>query len=389
MNTATILKEVSKGRALSPEELRFLLRREDDTDEILDWANQMNLAVNGDRVTFVHNRNINYTNICINHCSFCGFRRDGKEADSYFLTVEEILGKIEETPEVSEVCIQGGLFPGLEFSYILDMLRGIKVRFPNIHIHAFSPMEVYYFSQKSGKSISSILECLIKNGLDSIPGTAAEVLDDQLRKQICPGKIDVATWIEVVKTAHRVGLKSTATILFGHIETVEQTAHHLHLLREIQNETHGFTEFIPLPFVPFHTLLGKRAGIKGISPYHRMRLFLGLCRIFFHHSIPNLQASWPKLGLDQALSCVFSGVNDLGGTLYQENITRSAGGVHGEKVSLGEFHQRILEIEKVPQLRNTLYQFLNYEDLDGSFQGELPGKRQLKKKMLDSKVELR
>jgi len=378
MNTATILSEVSKGRTLSPEELCFLLRREKDLDEILDVANQMNLAVNGDRVTFIHNRNINYTNICINHCGFCGFRRDAKEADSYFLTVEEILGKIEETPEVSEVCIQGGLFPGLEFSYILDMLQGIKGKFPHIHIHAFSPMEVYYFSKKSRKSISSTLECLIKNGLDSLPGTAAEILDDQLRKQICPEKIDVATWIEVVKTAHWLGVKSTATILFGHIETAEQTVHHLHLLQKIQDETHGFTEFIPLPFVPFHTPLGKRARIEGISPSHRMRLFLALCRIFFHHSIPNLQASWPKLGLDQALSCVFSGVNDLGGTLYQENITRSAGGIHGEKVSLGEFHQRILEIGKVPQLRNTLYQFLDHEDLDGSFQGGLPGKRQLK-----------
>ena len=360
MNTATILREVSKGRALSPEELCFLLRREKDTDEILDWANQMNLAVNSDRVTFVHNRNINYTNICINHCSFCGFRRDGKEAESYFLTVEEILGKIEETPEVSEVCIQGGLFPGLEFSYILEMLQGIKARFPHIHIHAFSPMEVCYFSQKSRKSISSTLECLIENGLDSLPGTAAEVLDDQLRKQICPEKINVATWIEVVKTAHRLGLKSTATILFGHIETAEQTAHHLHILREIQHETHGFTEFIPLPFVPFHTPLGKRFGFKEIFPFRRVRLFHALCRIFFHHSIPNIQASWPKLGLDRALSCVFSGVNDLGGTLYQENITRSAGGNHGEKVALSEFQQKILEAGKIPQLRNTLYELLDH-----------------------------
>ena len=360
MNTATILREVSKGRALSPEEFCFLLRQEKDTDEILDCANQMNLIVNGDRVTFVHNRNINYTNICINHCSFCGFRRDGKDDESYFLSVERIIKELEKSPEVSEVCIQGGLFPRLEFSYILEMLQEIKVRFPHIHIHAFSPMEVYYFSQRSRKSISFTLERLIENGLDSLPGTAAEVLDDQLRTEICPEKIDVATWIEVIKTAHRLGLRSTATILFGHIETAEQTAHHLHILREIQDETHGFTEFIPLPFVPFHTPLGKRSGFKEIFPFCRVQLFHALCRIFFHHSIPNIQSSWPKLGLDHALSCVFSGVNDLGGTLYQENITRSAGGNHGEKVSLAEFQRKILEAGKIPQLRNTLYELLDH-----------------------------
>ncbi|MFB3886256.1 MAG: 5-amino-6-(D-ribitylamino)uracil--L-tyrosine 4-hydroxyphenyl transferase CofH [Thermodesulfobacteriota bacterium] len=359
MNTTTILREVSKGRTLSPEEFSFFLCRREETDEILDWANQLNWMVNGDRVTFIHNRNINYTNVCINHCSFCGFRRDRKDEESYFLSVEGVIREIEKSPEVSEVCIQGGLFPGLEFSYILEMLQEIKLRFPRIHIHAFSPMEVYYFSQRTRKSISFTLERLIQSGLDSLPGTAAEVLDDRLRKEICPEKIDVATWIEVVKTAHRLGLRSTATILFGHIETPEQTARHLHLLRGIQEETHGFTELIPLPFVPFHTPLGKRPGSKDIFPFPRIRLFHALCRIFFYHSIQNIQASWPKLGLDHALCCVFSGVNDLGGTLYQENITRSAGGNHGEKVSLAEFRQKILQAGKIPQLRNTLYEPLN------------------------------
>jgi 5-amino-6-(D-ribitylamino)uracil---L-tyrosine 4-hydroxyphenyl transferase len=366
MSTATILSEVFRGRDLSCEEFCSLLKQEEETHRILDCANEMNLSIHGNRLTFVHNRNINYTNVCINHCDFCGFRKDRDEIGSYFLMVEEIIEELEKTPEVSEVCVQGGLSPDLQFSYILEMLQTIKRRFPHIHIHAFSPMEVYYFSQQSGRTLASTLECLIENGLDSLPGTAAEVLDDSLRKQICPEKIKVADWIEVIRTAHRMELKSTATVLFGHIETPEQLAQHLGLLRRIQEETSGFTEMIPLPFIPFQTSLGKKAGIKGMLPFDRQRHFYALCRIFFYHSIPNLQASWPKLGLDQALACTFSGVNDLGGTLYQENISRSAGGSYGEKVTLAEFKKKIIEIGKVPQLRNTVYQFLDDGLLDSS-----------------------
>jgi CofH subfamily radical SAM domain protein len=249
-------------------------------------------------------------------------------------------------------------------------LQEIKAKFPHIHIHAFSPMEVYYFSQKSGQSLTATLESLIDSGLDSLPGTAAEILDDQLRKLICPGKLNVATWIEVVKTAHRLGLKSTATILFGHIETPEQVGQHLQILREIQYETNGFTEFIPLPFVPFRTALGDKWEVKEMLAFHRVRLFYALFRIFWGKLIPNIQASWPKLGLDRALECVFTGANDLGGTLYQENITRSAGGTHGEKVSLGQFQRRIQEAGKVPQLRNTLYELLDHQLLSSLISDE-------------------
>jgi CofH subfamily radical SAM domain protein len=281
-----------------------------------------------------------------------------ESTDSYFLTVDEVIAELSKTPRVSEVCIQGGLHPRLEFSYILEMLQEIKTKFPQVHIHAFSPMEIYYFSQKSGRPVTSTIESLMDNGLDSFPGTAAEVLDDRLRMQICSEKVKVATWIEIVRTAHRLGLKSTATILFGHLETPAQAARHLEIIREIQSETHGFTELIPLPFVPFQTPLGKMFGIKEILPFHRIRFFYALCRIFCGSSIPNIQASWPKLGLDRALECVFSGVNDLGGTLYQENITRSAGGVHGERVTLSQFRRAIGAAGRIPRLRNTLYEFL-------------------------------
>ena len=387
MSTATILKEVFRGKELSPEEFCSLLGQEEETNRVLDCADEMNLGIHGHRVTFVHNRNVNYTNVCANHCRFCGFRKDAGEPGSYFLTVGEVLDELEKTPKVTEVCIQGGLSPDLRFEYILEMLRAIKSRFPRIHIHAFSPMEVSYFSQKSGKSLGSTLEALLENGLDSLPGTAAEILDDQVRRKICPEKIDTATWIKVVKTAHQMGVKSTATVLFGHIETREQLAGHLHLIRKIQQETGGFTELIPLPFIPFQTPLGREEEMKEPLSFSRQRCFYALCRIFFYHSIPNLQASWPKLGLDQALACTFSGVNDLGGTLYQENITRSAGGHHGEKVSLGEFHHRILQIGKVPQLRNTLYQFMDPGDLTGPFEEELPGGRRPQRNCLT--MELR
>jgi len=357
MNTPTILREVARGKDLSPDEFCFFLSERNHHKKILRCANEMNLERNGDRVTFVYNRNINYTNVCVNRCGFCGFRRDIKDKGSYILTVKEILSKLAETPDVSEVCIQGGLHPKLDFSYILDMLREIKAKFPNIHIHAFSPMEIYYFSQKSGKSISSTLESLIDCGLDSLPGTAAEILDETIRKVICPGKVTVKTWIKIVKTAHRLGLKSTATILFGHLETPRQMAQHIETIRTIQYETRGFTEFVPLPFVPLSTPLGKMLSAKEMIPFDRIRLIHALFRIYFGNSIHNIQSSWPKLGLDRALSLTFSGVNDLGGTLHEEHITKSAGGNHGEKVSIQEFREKITNAGKIPQLRTTLYEF--------------------------------
>jgi len=359
MTIATILTNVSLGRDLSPEEFCFLWEQGGRDDEILHCANEINREINGERVTFVYNRNINYTNICKNHCTFCGFRRDRGDKESYLLSVDEILEGLTDTPLVSEVCIQGGLYLGLEFSYIQEMLCEIKACFPSIHIHAFSPMEIYYFSKISGRSLTATLESLMKSGVDSMPGTAAEILDDGIRQKICPEKIGVESWIEVVKKAHTLGLRSTATIMFGHIESPVHLAQHLEIIRNIQYETRGFTEFVPLPFVPFRTALAATYGIQDMLPFDRVRLFHALCRLFFRNSIPHIQASWPKLGLDRALECTFSGVDDVGGTLYQENITRSAGGDHGERVLLSEFHQKISKIGKVPQLRTTLYDFLD------------------------------
>ena len=361
MNTNTILTKVSKGRDLSLEEFCFLYQQKNNYNEILDCANEINLAKNKNVVTFVHNQNVNYTNICINQCGFCAFRRNTGDEDSYFLSIEEVISKLSETPSISEVCIQGGLSPGLDFSYIKEMLKEIKKNFPHVHIHAFSPMEIYYFSQLSRQGLDNIVESLIDCGLGSIPGTAAEILDDQIRDQICPEKIKTSDWIKLIKIIHNQGLKTTATILFGHIETPLNIARHLHMIREIQYETNGFTELIPLPFIPTNTPIAKTNRCKKMISFNRVSFFYALCRIFFMNSLFNIQASWPKLGLDRAVECTFYGVNDLGGTLYQENITKSAGGIHGEKVYLHQFQRKILSINKNPQLRNTLYEFQDNE----------------------------
>ena len=355
MNINTILSEVEKGKELASDELLHLMEAINHGAEILALADSLNREVNHNTVTFVHNRNINYTNICRNNCLFCGFRRSGTEADSFILTIDEILEKIASTPGITEVCLQGGIMSGLRFAYILEMLPAIKAAYPELHLHAFSPMEIKYFSLISESSISLVISQLMQYELGSIPGTAAEILDDRLRQAICPGKLTTLEWIDIITTAHRMGLKSTATILLGHIETPRQIVRHMEIIRDIQKQTGGFTEFIPLIFVPYGTILGKRFDISEILPFHKVQRFYALCRIYFHRWIPNIQSSWPKLGLENAVKCLSAGVNDLGGTLYEENITRNAGGTFGQKVSLNEFREQVLKAGKTPRLRDTLY----------------------------------
>jgi len=333
-------------------------------DEIIETADKMNRAVNHNIVTFIHNRNINYTNMCRNRCLFCAFRRDPRDPESYLFSVDEIVERIAEIPHLTEVCIQGGILPGLQFSYVIQMLRAIKGAFPAIHIHAFSPMEIKYFSEISGKTIGDVLSELISCGLDSIPGTAAEILDDGIRRIICPQKLSAGEWVEIITAAHQKGLKSTSTILIGHIESDESIVRHMECIRAIQKKTGGITEFIPLIFVPFSTVLGKRFRINDILPLSYLLKFHALSRIYFNGFIRNIQVSWPKLGFENAMRCLSVGVNDLGGTLYEENITRSAGGRSGQFISLEEFRKGIRKIGKIPKVRNTLYNISNDEETD-------------------------
>jgi FO synthase subunit 2 len=352
---ATILKETERGAELSSAQALALLTADAGIEALCATARRLNELVNGDVVTFVHNRNVNYTNICVNRCRFCAFRRKVGDEDAFFLPVQEVIRRISLSPGISEVCIQGGLHPGLDMAYILDLLRSIRSEFPDLHIHAFSPMEIHYFAQQSAESVEAVLVRLKEAGLDSLPGTAAEILDDEIRALICPRKLTTDQWVRVITAAHRLGLPTTATILVGHVEQARHIVRHMEIIRSIQKQTGGFTEFIPLFFMPHATELGRRYRIREVMPFEQACKLLALARVYYHGRIRNIQASWPKLGLDRAVETLSCGVNDLGGTLYEENITSSAGGRHGQGVSIHGLAQRVQAVGKRPFLRDTAY----------------------------------
>ena len=357
MDINIILRDAANGKEISTAELLFLLKNRDGFDQIIQTADMLNQSVNGDFVSFVHNRNINYTNICRNNCEFCAFRRKQGDKEAFLLKEDEILAAIADTPEINEVCIQGGINENFGFEEAIRILHSIKGAYPRIHLHAFSPMEIKHFSLKAGRSVEQILQAFIAAGLGSTPGTAAEILVDEIRGIICPEKLTTKEWIKIITLAHSMGLKTTSTIMLGHIEKPEHVATHLEILRHIQKTTCGFTEFIPLFFVPQRTALAKKYDITEMLSFeHVMKLF-ALSRIYFNGYIDNIQSSWPKLGLKGAVDCLVAGVNDLGGTLYCENITRCAGGSHGQSVSLNDFKSSILKQGKVPRQRDTLYNF--------------------------------
>jgi len=357
MNFNIISSKVLTGKEINKEEGLYLSRMNGGI-ELFALARELNRQFNGNRVTYVKNRNLNFTNICTIKCKFCGFCREEQDAEAFTLTVEEMLQKIEETPDISEVCIQGAINPHLDISYYLDFLRQIKKNYPALHIHGISPQEIHSLAEKARWSLEKVVQTLMETGLDSMAGTAAEILVDPVREKIAPSKIPSARWVEIVKTAHFLGLPSTATILFGHIESGLDILEHLDLLREIQKETRGFTEFIPLPFIPYRTRLGSDFSLSKTAPWLRIKRFYALARIYLFPTFKNIQTSWVKLGVDLALQTLELGVNDFGGTLLEENITRSAGGNFGEYLSEEEIRKRLLQAGKVPVKRDTLYHWV-------------------------------
>ena len=359
MTANMILKRATDGHTISKADLLILLNDTECTEKIIKTADALNKSVNDRKVTFVHNRNINYTNICINHCLFCGFRVGKKNPGAYAMREDNVLNLIEQSPGITEICVQGGLNPDLGFKYALHLVKTVKSTFPRIHIHGFSPMEIVFFSRHSGFSVDDVVDDLMEAGLGSMPGTAAEILDDNIRKIICPDKITSAEWAYVIRAAHQLGLRTTSTIMLGHLEKNEHLANHLDLVRRIQQETGGFTEFIPLFFMPKKTELARRYKINGTICHEQVLKFIALARIFFNGLIPNIQASWPKLGIFGAVACLSAGANDLGGTLYSENITRAAGGENGQFISLDEFRSVIRRNGKIPCLRDTLYNLID------------------------------
>jgi 7,8-didemethyl-8-hydroxy-5-deazariboflavin synthase CofH subunit len=317
----------------------------------------------GPTITYVVNRNINFTNVCSINCPFCAYSVPSQSQDGYLnISIEYLQKKIEETYpyRITEVCVQGGIHPDINLETYLEILRNLKMIDPTLHVHAFSPQEISHAALSSGEEIKDVLLEFKKNGIGSLPGTAAEILDDDIRKRICPNKISSTEWVYIIKTAHRLGIPTTSTILFGHIEKPQHWIHHLSLLRQIQEETHGFTEFIPLPFIAKETSLKEQypsqipkfSGLDYIKFYAVSRLFLG-------DIIKNIQTSWVKLGFPIAQLTLTAGCNDFGGTLFEENITRSAGGEYGQVSTPEEFQSRISQLKRPFSERGTLYNLLS------------------------------
>ncbi len=309
----------------------------------------------GDIVTFVVNRNINFTNVCVGDCKFCSFRAEKEQG--YMLSMDAVLEKVEEAVnnDATEICIQSGLHPDLKLSDYCGILDGIKSHF-DVHIHAFSPMEIYHVAHNSGLTEEAVLKELKRAGLGSIPGTAAEILDNSIRAVICPNKINTAKWLEIIKTAHRLGIPSTATIMYGHIESLEDRINHIFKIRALQKDTGGFTEFVLLKFLRKNNELGKMVN-RSVSSLDTA-IVHALARVILHPYCNNIQASWVKLGLRDVQKMLYFGVNDLGGTLMEENISRLSGSPVGEYMSPADFEQLIKDAGRTPRRRSTLYELL-------------------------------
>jgi 7,8-didemethyl-8-hydroxy-5-deazariboflavin synthase CofH subunit len=307
------------------------------------------------------NRNMNFTNICFVGCKFCAFSRGPRESDAYFHSLETMAQKAREAWQLgaTEVCIQGGLPRELDKFYYRDILRAIKSAVPQMHIHAFSPMEIVYGVELTGMPLADYLSMLRDNGLGTLPGTAAEVLDDEIRHVLSANKLSTAQWVEVIGTAHRCGIRTTSTLMYGHCETPAHWVRQMRLLRDIQSETGGFTEFVPLGFVHQNTLLFAQ-GLARTGPTLAEHLKVhALARILLAGSINNIQVSWVKLNRQLSQLCLHAGANDYGGTLMEENISREAGATAGQYTSPEDFQALILEIGRIPAERNTTYSRIN------------------------------
>ena len=373
-----LLNSVLEGDEMTPHEAVMLLEQSDPAvwEEIRATADQMRRRLVGDSVSYVVNRNINFTNICEQHCSFCAFRRDESDQDAYWLSQESMVSKAQEAMALgaTELCIQGGLHPGAKLpgpwsadgetsslDYYTQLISTLKTHCPSLHIHAFSPQEVQFIAREDQRDFITVLRALKEAGVDSMPGTAAEVLDDDVRRILCPEKINSQTWLTIVRQAHEVGLTTTSTMLCGHIETPAQQVHHLDKLRSLQKDSlnqHGvgISEFILLPYVgeTAPTALRRRVG-RDQPELDQVLKLTAVSRLFLGHWIKNHQPSWVKLGLAGAQTALNWGCNDIGGTLMEEHITTSAGAQGGTGFSAQELKAAIAEEGRPAYQRNTLY----------------------------------
>jgi len=357
-----ILERASAGETLTETDIvRLFAARGAEFDEVCAAADDLRRAVNGDTVTYVVTRNINYTNICYFRCQFCAFSK-GKLSENlrgrpYNLDMDEIVRRCEEAWErgATEVCLQGGIHPEYTGATYLNVCRAIKEAVPGLHVHALSPLEIWQGAKTLGRTLPDFLAELRDAGLSSLPGTAAEILDDEIRAIICPDKVKTAEWLEVMEAAHGVGLRSTVTIMYGHVEGYRHWARHLLRIRALQEKTGGFTEFVPLPFVPMETPISLK-GRSRLGPTFREAVLMhAVARLALHPVIPNIQASWVKLGPEGAAACLDAGCNDMGGTLMNESISRAAGASFGQEMPPEAMETLIRSLGRTPRQRTTLY----------------------------------
>ncbi len=348
-------------RELTPEEgLRLYTAQGDDLRAAVKCADLARAEDCGDEVTYVVNRNINFTNICFVGCQFCGFKRQRWESDAYDHSDETVLAKVADARArgATEVCMQGGINPDMPAFRYRDLLVKIKAQFPEIHVHAFSPMEIMYGARRTRMDYPEYIGMLREAGLGSIPGTAAEILDDEVREVLSHKKVDVATWVEIITTAHALGVPTTSTIMYGHIESPRQVVNHLELIRGIQKQTNGFTEFVPLRFIHQNTVMYRKGMVKPIDKGLLDFQMYALARLYLRGQIDNLQTSWVKLGVELAAVTLKAGCNDFSGTLMEESITAQAGGEAGEFVPVDLIEERARAMGRIAVERSTLYQKL-------------------------------
>ena len=360
-SVARILDSALSGHDISVEDAVVLFETTGAEFAALGMvADELRRRTVGDLVTYVVNRNINFTNVCIKRCGFCAFSRDFREEEGYFLPINEVIRRAREAWEygATEVCVQAGLPPQMEGDLYIRLCEAIKEELPGMHIHGFSPEEVLYGSVRSRCTIRQYLEGLREAGVGSLPGTSAEVLDQELRDLISPGRITVEQWKEVITNAHELGIPTTSTVMFGHVETSEQIARHIGLLRDIQRQTGGFTEFVPLSFVNSEApmfLKGLVENVRSGPTGMDVVKVHAIARIMLNNWIPNIQASWVKEGSRMSQLLLTTGVNDLGGTLINESISTSAGAQHGQLMRPSEFRQMIRQAGRIPAERYTTY----------------------------------
>ena len=359
----SILQNIQKTAQPKIFELAKLFEcRGADFSYVARTADDLRKKYTGDDVTYVVNRNINYTNVCYFKCQFCAFSK-GKASENlrgkpYDISAEEIARRCEEawSRGATEVCMQGGIHPDYTGQTYLDILSTVRTAVPQLHIHAFSPLEVWQGAETLGISLREFLEHLKAAGLSTLPGTAAEILDDEVRKSLCPDKINTSQWLEVMKTAHQVGFRTTATIMYGHIESPLHWSNHLTAIRELQQQTGGFTEFVPLPYVPMEAPMYLKGKSRRGPSFREAILMHSISRIAFEGLINNIQTSWVKMGRDGVQACLNAGANDIGGTLMNESITRAAGADHGQEWHPSDIEEAILKMKRNPKMRTTNYE---------------------------------